>query len=103
MDKLKKMEKYQGGLPSIFVIDEAKGLKFKRPEEMEKNIIGNFLILNVNTGTSIPVSNRGPYNVFRRVFRMFKNTWERLFLIVISTSGQISVLFPDLELRSFQT
>ena len=44
------------------------------------------------------VYNRAPYNVFRRIFRMFKYTWVRLMLIVISTNGQISVLLPELEL-----
>ena len=44
------------------------------------------------------VGKRSPYNVFRRVFRIFTNTWERIMLIVISTSGQISVLLPDWKL-----
>ena len=41
------------------------------------------------------VSELSPYNVFRRVFRIFKNTWERIFLIVIGTSGEISVPLPE--------
>ena len=42
--------------------------------------------------------NRTPYNVFRRVFRMFTNTWEVLMLIVISTSGEIIVQSPEIDL-----
>ena len=43
---------------------------------------------------------RSPYNVFRRVFRIFTNTWDHIMLIVISsTSGQIcaSVKLPELK------
>ena len=52
----------------------------------------------MNKGTTENVTNRAPYNVFRRVFRMFTNTWELIMFIVISTSGQISVLLPELAL-----
>ena len=98
MDMLKNLEIYQDVLPSIFVIDEARGLRYRRPGEKGKKYSWNFLDKNVNTSKVVPSHDRAPYNVFRRAFRIFKNLWERLILIVISTSGQISVLFPELEL-----
>jgi hypothetical protein len=95
MRNLKQMDTYKAGMPSIFVIDEAKGLKYNRNGD---EYDWGFFDMDVNNRTFVPIDNRGPYNIFRRVFRMFTNTWERLFLIVISTSGQISVLIPDLKL-----
>jgi hypothetical protein len=53
---------------------------------------------DVEANVDLTIYNRGPYNVFRRIFRMFEYTWERLMLIVISTNGQISVLLPELEM-----
>jgi hypothetical protein len=98
MEWLKQKESFEGGLPSIFVIDEAKGLRYPKHGQREEKYSWKFLDTNVNTTKVITISDRAPYNVFRRTFRMFTNLWERLIWIVISTSGQIRVLFSELEL-----
>jgi hypothetical protein len=95
MVKLERMGK--DNLPSIFVIDEAKGLHYKRPEEAEKNYSWIFQDYDPGKRNHQKVYNRAPCNVFRRIFRMFISTWVRLMLIVIGTSGQISLLLPELE------
>jgi hypothetical protein len=82
-------------LPSIFVIDEAKGLHYRKSG---KKYGWNFMDWDIEEDKRVDVENRAPYNIFRRVFRMFEYTWVRLMLIVISTYGQISVLLPELEL-----
>ena len=46
----------------------------------------------------VNVGGRAPYNVFRRAFRIFTNTWEHIMLIVISsTSGKICASFTPPE------
>ena len=61
---------------------------------------GNSETLTLVKGDRVPVTDQGksPYFVFRRAFRIFTNTWERLMLIVISTSGQMSLLLPELDI-----
>ena len=87
------------GLPSIFVIDEAHGLQYKGLSKDEKEIYDwKFMDFNLNNNEYRNVDKRAPYNVFRRAFRIFTNTWDYIMLIVISTSGQISVLLPDWKL-----
>ena len=98
MDMLKKLE-VEGGLPSIFVIDEAHGLRYKGLSNDEKEKYDwKFMDFNMNANKYVKVDERAPYNVFRRAFRIFTNTWDYIMLIVISTSGQISVLVPDWKL-----
>jgi hypothetical protein len=97
MEKLEKIT-IDRDLPSIFVIDEAKGLHCKRQRGAEKNYNWSFQDWDFGKGRSQKFLNLAPYNVFRRIFRMFKYTWERLMLIVISTSGQITMSLPELEL-----
>ena len=93
MDMLKRIK--GANLPSIFVIDEAHGLRNKN--DGRGNYKWNLRDYNLRKKAIVEVVNRSPYNVFRRVFRIFKNTWERLMLIVISTSGQISISLPELK------
>ena len=85
-------------LPSIFVIDEAHGLRRRKTISGLNNYEWSFRDTDVNTKEPVDVHERSPYNVFRRVFRMFTSTWEELMLIVISTSSQISLLLPELAL-----
>ena len=98
MAMLGKLEIKESGLPSIFVIDEAHGLRRRRTPSGLENYDWDFQDIDVSNNESIPANGRSPYNVFRRVFRMFTNTWERIMLVVISTSGQISILLPEIGL-----
>ena len=95
MKMLKRIEIKGINLPSIFVIDEAHGLRHKKDDGNYKWKLRDF---NLAKGEPFTALNRSPYNVFRRTFRIFTNTWERLMLIVISTSGQISILLPELKM-----
>ena len=99
MALLGKLEIKKADLPSIFVIDEAHGLRYKdynKDGGVKYN--WSFRDKNLSDDTISDAHERSPYNVFRRVFRIFKNTWERIILIVISTSGQMSVLLPEWRL-----
>ena len=89
----------EGSLPSIFVIDEALGLQYKGLSKDEKEIYDwRFQDFNMMADKYVNVGGRAPYNVFRRVFRIFTNTWEHIMLIVISsTSGKICASFPPPE------
>ena len=99
-DVMKMLEGFRkGGLPSIFVIDEAHGLRYKGRSKDEKEIYDwKFMDFNMNADNYGNVDKRAPYNIFRRAFRIFTNTWDYIMLIVISTSGQISVPLPDWKL-----
>ena len=85
-------------LPSIFVIDEYHGLWCEETKRGMRNYIWCFRDTDVNTKTSDNVYRRSPFNVFRRVFRMFSNTWGRLMLIVTGTRGHASMLQSKKEL-----
>ena len=85
-------------LPSIFVIDGYHGLWCEETQSGEENYTWSFRDTDVNAKSSRGVYGRSPFNVFRRVFRMFSNTWERLMLIVTGTRGQASFLHPKYEL-----
>ena len=78
-------------LPSLFVIDEARGLFFKKPGD--EKIDWKFR----DSYEPKDQINRAPYNVFRRAFRLFDCLWEHLMLIIISTCGQVSLLLPELD------
>jgi hypothetical protein len=90
MVKVEKMGK--DNLPSIFVIIEAKGLHYKGPEEAEELYSWIFQDYNPEKKKHLTVYNSAPYNVFRRIFRMFIFTWERLMLVVVGTSQEIKSL-----------
>ena len=90
-------------LPSIFVIDEAHGLLYdakdiseakRRKYEWKLRDINLRIIEKEKEAMKVT---RSPYNIFRRVFRMYFYTWEELLFIAISTCGQISVLLPELK------
>ena len=83
-------------LPSIFVIDEANGLRYKN-QTKDGGVKYNWIFWdkNLRKNATSYVSDVSPYNVFRRVFRIFKNTWERIILIVIGASGEISIPLPE--------
>jgi hypothetical protein len=91
IDELRKNNK----LPSIFVVDSAKGLHYRKSGEKYD---WRFLDWDVDWEKEVYLQNRGPYSVFRRIFRMFKYTWMRLMLIVVGGNGQISLSLPELEL-----
>ena len=99
-DVMKMLEKLGvKGLPSLFVIDEAHGLQYKGLSKDEKSKYNwEFRDMVVKDKKYENVGKRSPYNVFRRVFRIFTYTWDHVVLILISTSGQISVLLPDWKL-----
>ena len=88
-------------LPSIFVIDEAHGLLYdaKNISEGKKGKYEwNLRDIDLRVGEDEEMKVvRSPYNIFRRVFRMYFYTWEEILLITISTCGQISVLLPELK------
>ena len=88
-------------LPSIFVIDEANGLRYKN-QTKDGGVKYNWIFRDIDFKKNLIsyVSELAPYNVFRRVFRIFKNTWERIILIVIGTSGEVSVPLPEWKLDS---
>ena len=85
-------------LPSIFVIDEYHGLWCEETKRGNKDYAWSFRDTDVKAKTSYDVYDRSPFNVFRRVFRMFSNTWERLMLIVTGSHRQTSFLQPEYEL-----
>ena len=102
---LGKISIENNGLPSVFVIDEAKGLRFKKPtKEAAKSgkkcekYNWRFRDWNADKNGYDDIKERAPYNIFRRTFRMFITPWKLLTLIIISTSGQISVPLPELDL-----
>ena len=74
-----------------FVIDEALGLQYKGLSKDEREIYDwEFQDFNMMADKYENVGKRAPYNIFRRAFRIFTNTWEHIMLIVVSsTSGQI--------------
>ena len=96
LEKLKKLG--ISGLPSLFVVDEAKGLRYKNSDKGEEQYFWMFQDWDIKDKTFGTISERSPYNVFRRTFRMFRLPWEILMLIIISTSEQISVMSPELVL-----
>jgi hypothetical protein len=98
VEMLKTLNVKSSGLPAIFVIDEAKGLRFKDPVKDDEKYFWSFTDYNVKSKQFQVILERSPYNVFRRTFRMFTVPWEFLMLIIISTSGQISVLLPELDM-----
>ena len=85
-------------LPSILVIDGYHGLWCEETKRGKKNYSWHLRDTDVNAKTSRKVHERSPFNIFRRVFRMFSNTWERLMLIVTGTRGQAGMLQPKYEL-----
>ena len=96
IEMLKKMGIEKIGLPALFVVDEAKGLRYKKLGKDEEKYLWVFRDKNLKTLMFVDIFERAPYNIFRRAFRMFSVPWEFLILIIISTSGQISVLLPEL-------
>jgi hypothetical protein len=94
MKKLEEISKYSY-LPSIFVIDEAIGLCYKKSG---KRYSWNFYDWDLDKGKRVRVHNFAPYNVFRRIFRMFDCTWERLMLIIISINRKVNFKLSDLKL-----
>ena len=90
-----KEKNHVNSLPAIFVIDEAHGLKCKNLKSTKQDFNWNFR--DYCDKELCSYLSHSPYNVFRRVFRIYTNGWEEIILIIISTSGQISVLLPDLE------
>ena len=89
---LEKLREKNKDLPAVFVIDEAHGLKYKG---MNQNYKWDLQDIFENDHRDLP--DRTPYNVFRRVFRIYTNAWEHIILILVSTCGQINVLIPELE------
>ena len=92
MNLLKNMaqENCSSHLPALFVIDEAHFLLYKSQKGYE------WQVRNINWKTRKQYDTcLTPYNIFRRVFRMYSHTWERILLVVIST--QIRVLIPELK------
>ena len=88
MALLESLKTKGSGLPSIFVIDEYQVLK--------KHYNWSFRDARVRCGSAHDVfSERTPFNIFQRVFRMFSNTWERLILIVVGKSGRTCLPLPD--------
>ena len=81
-------------LPAIFVIDEAHGLKCKNLKSRKQDFGWKFR--NIFEKELLFLYDRSPYNPFRRAFRIYTNAWEQIILIIVSTSGQISVLIPEL-------
>ena len=74
-------------------------MQYKGLSKDEKEIYDwKFQDMDMKADKYVNVGKRSPYNVFRRVFRIFTNTWEHIMLIVISTSGQISVPLPEWKL-----
>ena len=99
MTMLEKLGVDGNKLPSIFVVDEAHWLRRKKLEDgREEEFDWKLKDIEVQKKVEREVTGRSPYNVFRRAFRMFTNSWERIMLIIVSTSGQISVLLPELDL-----
>jgi hypothetical protein len=94
MRTLEKMDSF--GLPSIFVIDEAKGLDYKKIKDKKfEKYEWIFQDYNAETRNIVRAVSSNPYKVFRRIFRMFKYTWLRLILVIIGARGQISVILPE--------
>ena len=102
MNLLKNMakENCSSHLPALFVIDEAHLLLYRSqeagPNTDKKRYEWQLRDMNWKTRKQF-ASYSAPYNIFRRVFRMYTNAWEQMILIVISTCGQIRVLLPELE------
>ena len=104
MDLLKLFKKNDKSdcLPSVFVIDEAHALLYEIRHAFDASkvkYVWNLRDIDVNNPKlkTPPQVKRAPYNIFRRVFRMYTNAWDQIILITISTSGQISVLLPELK------
>ena len=86
-------------LPSVFIIDEAHGLLYKSlrtPKPPYEWKMRDINLGDVLESEEVTIT-RAPYNVFRRVYRIFTNNWKKMMLITISTCGQISVLLPELK------
>jgi hypothetical protein len=83
ISSLIKRKTKKSQLPSLFVIDEARGLFFENP--------GDEMIDWKFRDSNEPKDqiNRAPYNVFRRAFRFFDCHWEHLMLIIISTCATL--------------
>ena len=98
LEKFKEKSGYKH-LPSVFVIDSANGLLYDIKEESKiKKRKYEWTLRDIDVKRSILVNvTSDPHNIFRRIFRIYKNTWERLILITISTCVQINVALPELE------
>ena len=98
MKLLKKLGK-KNGLPSLFVIDEALGLQYKGFSKDEKEIYDwRFQDVDLRAQKHVNIGKVAPFNILRRIFRIFTNTWEHIMLIVISnTSGEICASAPPPE------
>ena len=77
---LLKKENNSVTLPSIFVIDEAHALLYDvRIMYMESKTKYRWKMRDIDLSGNKSDENevtRAPYNVFRRIFRMYTNTWE---------------------------
>ena len=59
-------------------------MQYKGLSKDEEEIYNwRFRDLDMMADKYVNVGERSPYNVFRRVFRIFTNTWEHIMLIVI--------------------
>jgi hypothetical protein len=107
-DVMKLLEEFQTdkSLPWVFVVDEAQGLLYENSETSQ--VPFSWILRDIDFGRHSLEENihdQSPYNVFRRVFRIFSGPWERLMLILVSSCRK--VIIPnkgnkmDLSSRSY--